>query len=163
MVTMLVYSHSSDHAIACGGNVQVTDVLAAKSAQRREAAMHHQLVLLSRAMLAWFSWLGMHLANATAKQERLLYLQVSCVRCRPHLDDPQQTFPSFVRGEPSTLLPPPRNTCEASLIAHKTMLQCPSVPKDVFQSSIVNMAKALMLEVVQGEANLLHPVGPTQK
>lgn len=39
--------------------------------------MHHQLVLLSRAMQAWFSWLGMHLASATAKQERLLYLQVS--------------------------------------------------------------------------------------
>ena len=63
--------------LACSGNAQVTEVLAARSAQRREAAVHHQLVLLSRAMQAWFSWLGMHLANATAKQERLLYLQVS--------------------------------------------------------------------------------------
>lgn len=61
----------------CGGNAQVTEVLAARSAQRREAAVHHQLVLLSRAMQAWFSWLGMHLATATAKQERLLHLQVS--------------------------------------------------------------------------------------
>lgn len=57
--------------------LQVTQVLAAQSAQRREAALHHHLVLLSRAMQAWYLWLGMHLANATAKQERLLYLQVS--------------------------------------------------------------------------------------
>ena len=38
--------------------------------------MHYRLVLLSRAMQAWYLWLGMHLANATVKQERLLYLQV---------------------------------------------------------------------------------------
>ena len=63
--------------LACVGNAQVTEVLAARSAQRREAAVHHQLVLLCRAMQAWFSWVGMHLVNATAKQERLLYLQVS--------------------------------------------------------------------------------------
>lgn len=58
--------------------VQVTAILAARSEQRREAAVHHQMVLLARAMQAWFSWLGMHLAHASAKQERLLLVQVSC-------------------------------------------------------------------------------------
>lgn len=69
--------------LACTGDVQVTETLAAKSAQRREAAVHHQMVLLARAMQAWFSWLGMHLANATAKQERLLFLQVNCYLTEP--------------------------------------------------------------------------------
>ena len=63
--------------------VQVTQLLAARSAQLREAAVHHQLGLMSRALQAWYTWLGMHLARATAKQERLLCVQVwvnACMR-----------------------------------------------------------------------------------
>lgn len=102
------------HRPDCDESVQVTEVLAAKSAQRREAALHRQLVLLSRAMQAWYSWLGMHLANATAKQERLLRLQVrdhlaACITVLCYITLPQaqtlrarQSWPHLARD--ATLL-----------------------------------------------------------
>ena len=36
-------------------------------------------MLLCRALQAWYVWLGMRLAKATAQQERLLFLQVGCL------------------------------------------------------------------------------------
>ena len=56
--------------------VQVTVVLAAGSAQHREAALHYQLGLMQRAFQAWYTWLSLHLSKATAKQEQLLCAQV---------------------------------------------------------------------------------------
>ena len=100
-----------------GGKLQVTEVLAARSAQRREAVVHRQLVLLSRAMQAWFSWLGLHLADASAKQERLMYLQVSwpVAGCTHTIF--RQTFLVLSEGEPTALFAAVRNTGGASLIA----------------------------------------------
>jgi len=66
-------SHISHYICA---SLQVTEHLAARSAQLREAAMHYQLGLMAKAIHAWYIWLGMHLSNATARQERLLTAQV---------------------------------------------------------------------------------------
>ena len=57
-------------------SLQVTEHLAARSAQLREAAVHYQLGLMAKAIHAWYIWLGRHLSNATARQERLLTAQV---------------------------------------------------------------------------------------
>jgi hypothetical protein len=57
-------------------SLQVTEHLAARSAQLREAAVHYQLGLMAKAIHAWYTWLGRHLSNATARQEHLLIAQV---------------------------------------------------------------------------------------
>ncbi len=59
--------------------LQVTEHLAARSAQFREAAVHYQLGLMAKAIHAWYIWLGRHLSNATTRQEHLLTAQVRLV------------------------------------------------------------------------------------
>ncbi|DBA76407.1 hypothetical protein WJX77_011009 [Trebouxia sp. C0004] len=59
---------------------EVTEHLAARSAQLREAAVHYQLGLMAKAMHAWYTWLGRHLSNATARQECLLIAQETLAR-----------------------------------------------------------------------------------
>ncbi len=56
--------------------LQVTEHLAARSAWFREAAVHYQLGLMAKAIHAWYTWLGRHLSNATARQEHLITAQV---------------------------------------------------------------------------------------
>jgi hypothetical protein len=56
--------------------LQVTEHLATRSAQYREAAVHYQLGLMAKAVHAWYTWLDRHLSNATARQESLLIAQV---------------------------------------------------------------------------------------
>lgn len=83
--------------------LQVTEHLAAQSAQFREAAVHYRLGLMAKAIHAWYTWLGRHLSNATARQERLLNAQVSIFIRRKAVEHEAATDSTAHRGAQESL------------------------------------------------------------